>query len=82
MTYGAETLALLLVGLCKALDPFDGAGGGPRDGRTATDWTCNSATVFCSKVEPMFLSAGVRAAGDGESDIATIAFRGSVSGEN
>ena len=82
MTYGAETLAFLLVGLCKALDPFDGTGGGPSNSRIATDWTGYSATVFRSKVEPVFMSAVIVRTRDGESDLATIVFRGSVSGKN
>ena len=76
-----ESLALFSVGLCKALDSFDGTGGGPSDGRIAAGWTGYSATVFRSKMVSMFLSAGVRTAGDGEPDLATIVFRGSVSGE-
>ncbi|HOB44289.1 MAG TPA: hypothetical protein PKH75_14155 [Bacillota bacterium] len=82
VAYGAESLAFLLVGLCKTLDPFDGAGGGPSNSRIATDWTAYSATVFRSKVEPVFMSAVIVRTRDGESDLAAVVFLCSMSGED
>ena len=82
MSYRSESLAFLLVGLCKALDPFNGTSGGPRDGRTAAYRTGYSATVFSPKMVSMLLSAVIVRTRDGESDLAAVVFRGSVSGED
>ena len=82
MSYRSKMLAFLLVGLCEALDPFNGTGGGPSNSRIATDWTGYSATVFRSKVEPVFMSAVIVRTCDGEPDLAAVVFRGSMSGEN
>ena len=82
MSYRSKMLAFFLVGLCEALDPFNGTGGGPSNGGVTANRTSHSATVFSPKVEPVFLSAGVRAASNRESDLAAVVFRGSVSWED
>jgi len=82
VTYGSESLAFLLIGRCEALDPFNGTRGGPIDGGFTTGRTGHSTAVFRAKVEPMFVSASVIRAGDGESDLAAVVFLCSMSWEN
>ena len=59
MSYRSESLAFLLIGLCEALDPFNGTSGGPSNGGVTANRTCNSATVFSAKVISVLFPACV-----------------------
>jgi hypothetical protein len=79
MSNWSKMLAFLFIGLYKALDPFNGTRGGPSNSRIATDRTCHSATVFCSKMVSVLVSTVIIRTRDGESDLAAVVFRGSMS---
>jgi hypothetical protein len=82
MSYRSKMLTFLLIGLCEALDPFNGTGGGPSDGGVTADRTGHSATVFFVKVKSVFMSAMIVRTCDGEPDLAAVVFRGSMAGED
>ena len=80
MTNGAESLAFFLIGPCKALDSFDGTGGGPGNGRVTADRASHSTAVFLTKMISVLVSAMIIRAGDGKSDFAAVMFFRSMTG--
>jgi hypothetical protein len=82
MSYRSESLAFLLIGLYKTLDPFNSTGGGPSNGRVTTNRTCHSATVFSPKVVSVLVSTVIVRACDSKPDLSAVVFCRTVSWKN
>ena len=82
MSYRSKMLTFLLIGLCEALDPFNGTSGGPSNGGVTANRTGYSSAVFRSKMVSVLVSTLIVRTCDGEPDLAAVVFRGSVSWED